>query len=254
MSSVFGGSFGGGYGGRFDTDLQAKVDKALAGKKSQQDKMAEFMKKDLGIDPGALPMTAKQARIRINTIMQDRNASACTFNGNSLGIKNVQFTENTGNVQKPCTTCGNQDTYDKQDGAGNWFCYDCDADFVPVVTPSTEKPIDQSSKDKDWSDMMRCYKALQKDENYSFQVGWTYTYRGNEQECGEPQVIHTEVEPDPRFLSIGLTVRLCKKNLNGPDEYVYAKKGGLFNDSDVVELPSMKPITDIQSWTVVEIL
>jgi len=253
MSSIFGG-LGGSYAGRYDNDLQAKIDKALAGKASPQDKMQEFLKKDLGIDPGALPMTAKQARIRINQIMQERNASATTFTGNSLGIKHVEFTENTGNQQLACTTCGNQDTYDKNDGSGNWYCYDCEADFTPPPRQPTGKPITQNDKDKDWSDMMRCYKALQKGEDYSFQVGWTYTYRGNDQECGEPQPIHVEVEPDPRFLSIGLTVRLRKQVLNGPDEFVYAKKGGLFNDSDVVELPSMQPITDLSAWTVVEIL
>lgn len=252
MSSIFGG-LGGSYAGRYDQDLQAKIDKALAGKASPQDKMQEFLKKDLGIDPGALPMTAKQARIRINQIMQERNASACTFMGNSLGIKHVEFTDNNNN-QRPCTTCSNTDTYDKQDGQGNWYCYDCEADFVPAPLVTNGAQITQTSKDKDWSDMMRCYKALQKGEDYSFQVAWTYSYRGSDQECGDPQPIHVEVEPDPRFLSVGLTVRLRKQTLGGPDEFVYAKKGGLFNDSDVVELPSMQPIPDIMNWTVVEIL
>lgn len=252
MSSIFGG-IGGSYSGRYDQSLQDKIDKALAGKPSTQDKIADFMKKDLGIDPGALPMTHKQARIRINAIMGERSASACTFTGNSLGIKHVEFTENTGQ-QLPCTTCGNQDTYDTQDGAGNWFCYDCDKNFMPAPLAPTNKPITQNDKDKDWSDMMRCYKALQKNEDYSFQVSYTNAYRSTEIECGEPVPIHQEVEPDPRFLSIGLTVRLRKQNLNGPDEFVYAKKGGLFNDSDVVLLPSMQPITDLSSWTVVEVL
>lgn len=252
MSSIFGG-IGGSYAGRYDGDLQAKIDKALAGKASATDKIQDFMKKDLGIDPGALPMTAKQARIRINQIMTERTAATCTFTGNSLGIKHVQFTDQS-NAGTPCTTCKNTDTYDKQDGSGQYHCYDCDADFTPAPVVPTDKPIGQNDKDKDWSDMMRCYKALQKGEDYSFQVTWTYSYRGNDNECGEPLFIHAEVEPDPRFLSVGLTVRLRKQMLNGPDEFVYAKKGGLFNDSDVVELPSMKPITDVSAWTVVEIL
>ena len=125
---------------------------------------------------------------------------------------------------------------------------------MPAPVPTNGTQITQTSKDKDWSDMMRCYKALQKGEDYSFQVTWTYSYRGHDNECQEPVAIHQEVEPDPRFLSVGLTVRLRKQMLNGPDQFVYAKKGGLFNDSDVVELPSMQPITDIQAWTVVEIL
>lgn len=252
MSSIFGG-LGGSYAGRYDQDLQAKIDKALAGKASPQDKMQEFLKKDLGIDPGALPMTAKQARIRINQIMTERSASACTFTGNSLGIKHVEFTDNTTNV-RPCTTCGNTDVYDKGDGSGLWYCYDCEADYTPAPIATNGTQITQTSKDKDWSDMMRCYKALQKGEDYSFQVAWTYSYRGNENECQEPQPIHVEVEPNPMFLSTGLTVRLRKQSLGGPDEFVYARKGSLFNDGEFVTLPEMTPIQDITNWTVVEIL
>lgn len=248
MTMSFGG-MSGSFQGRYDQSLQDKIDKAFAGKASPQDKLQDFLKKDLGIDPGALPMTVKQARFRINTIMQERGAVNCTFTGNSLGIKHVAFTPDPGS-NTPCTTCGNQDTYAKGDGSGLHYCYDCEADFTPPP-PVTDEEITQNSKDKDWSDMMRVYKALQEGEDYSFFVARTH---GAHSECFAPNYIHQEVEPDPRFLSVGLTVRLCKKTLGAPDEYVYAKKGGLFNDSDVVLLPGMQVITDISSWTVVEIL
>lgn len=251
MSNVFGSMSG--YGRNFDSELQAKIDKALAGKASAQDKIQDFMKKDLGIDPDSVPMTGKQARVRINTLMQERSAATVIFTGNSLGIKHVEFVE-AANAVRPCTTCSSTDVYEVQDGTTDWHCYNCDNNYTPAPLVGNGKKITQNDKEKDWSDMMRCYKALQVEEVYSFSTDYVYSYRNDDQESSPLTPIQEPVEPDPRFLSVGLTVRLRKQMLNSPDEFVYAKKGSLFNDSDVVLLPSMQPITDLSSWTVVEVL
>ena len=242
----------GNFGGRYDEELNAKIDNLLAGKKSTKDKINEFVEHDLGVDPNSLPLNDKQARMRANELAQQRNAAVLEWVGNSLGLKAVRAHD----MSVACPTCGGTDHAEAQQiddtkPAGWLYCYDC-ADngngnefFEPQRTSSE---VTDRDRDKDWNDFHRVWKALQPEFGYSFKVTFTY--------YGEPNVetVEQKFDPDPRKLKTGQTVRLQKHHIDADDEYVYAKVGGLFSDDDICVLPNMTPIEDITSWRVVEVL
>lgn len=242
----------GSFGGRYDDELNAKIDNLLAGKRSAKDKVDDFVEHDLGVDPTSLPLNALQAKIRANELAQQRSAAVLEWEGNSLGLKSVQAHD----MQVACPTCGNTDhasarDYDDTKPEGWLYCYDC-ADngngneyFEPTRTSSK---IVAQDRDLDWNDFHRIWKALQGEFGYSFKV--TSTYYG---EAGVESV-EQKFDPNPRKLKTGQTVRLHKHVIDADDEYVYAKVGGLFSDTDLCVLPSLTPIEDISAWRVVEVL
>jgi hypothetical protein len=242
----------GSFGGRYDEELNSKIDNLLAGKKSSKDKINEFVEHDLGVDPNDLPLGDHQARMRANELAQQRSAAVLTWIGNSLGLKTVQASD----ISVTCPTCGNTDhgaarEYDDTKPEHWLYCYDCaenenGKEFFEPQRAVTE--VTQYDKDRDWNDFHRIWKALQGEFGYSFQV--THAY------YGEPPVetIAQKFDPDPRKLKTGQTVRLQRHHIDADDEYVYAKVGGLFSDTDLCRLPSMEIIDDVTSWRVVEVL
>lgn len=241
----------GGFGGRFDDELNAKIDNLLAGKKSAKDKVEEFVEKDLGLDPTKLPLNPKQAATRANEIAQERGAAILEWHGNSLGLKGVRASD----MQVVCPTCGGTDHTDATEydpaRTGQMYCYDCadNGNGNEYFEPQRDvKEYGEHDKDKDWNDFLRIWKALQPEHGYSFKV--TYTY------YGDPTVetITAKVDPDPKKLKTGQTVRMQKHHIDADDEYVYAKVGGLFSDTDICILPQMTPIADLSGWRVVEVL
>jgi hypothetical protein len=226
-------------------------DNLLAGKKSAKDKVEEFVEKDLGIDPAKLPLNPKQARIRANEIAQQRSCATIAWDGNSLGLKHVVLS----NQQTTCPNCNGSDFTNARDiddtkPEGWLYCYDCEdqgnTPYFEPVYPQTV--VGEHDKDLDWNDFHRVWKALQAEFGYSFKVKQTY--------YGDPEVesVEQKFDPDPRKLKTGQTVRLQKHHIDADDEFVYAKVGGLFSDTDLCILPQMTPITDLSGWRVVEVL
>lgn len=250
MTVIGPGGFG-MFGGRFDEELNSKIDNLLAGKKSAKDKVEEFVEHDLGLDPSKLPLNPKQARTRANEIMQERGAGSMVWDGNSLGLKQIVFSQQT----TTCPNCSGSDFCNARDvddtqPAENLYCYDCadngnPAFFTPTYPQTTVGPHD---KDKDWGDYERIWKALTPELSYSFRVKMAYYGEA------ETESISPHFDPDPRKLKTGQTVRLQKHVIDAEDEYVYAKVGGLFSDTDICILPQMTPIEDISVWRVVEVL
>lgn len=253
MSSIFAG-LGGSFPGRYDTELQAKIDAALAGKASSKDKIDDFVKQELKIDPATLPLTPKQALTKINEMLGARSKGSVLFEGNSLGIKNLRFYDQP-QSDPPCDQCGTTDT--SVHSGSTYVCYECPEDangdyyrftYIPSENGEVVLPTD---KDKNWDELMRAYKAIIKNQDnlYSFKVA--YVYYG---EPEGPEFIVQTVEPDPKWYGTGMTLRLERHVIGQDNEYVYAKVGGLFSDTDVCVLPSLTPITDLSSWRVVEVL
>lgn len=252
MSSVLRGM--GGFPGRFDNELQAKIDAALAGKASSKDKIDEFVKTELKIDPATLPLTPKQALNKINEMLGERSKGSVLFEGNSLGIKHLCFYDHPAS-DPPCDQCGSTDTGDN--GGGNYYCYDCPEDangeyYQFSWSPSEDGEIvTAQDKDKDWAEWMRCYQAIIKNQENLYTFKAQHVYYG---EPPGPEFLVNVCEPDPKWYGTGYTLRLEKHVIGQENEYVYAKVGGLFSDTDVVLLPTMTPITDLHLWRVVEVL
>ena len=244
----------GSFSGRYDAELQAKIDAALAGKASTKDKIEDFVKEELKIDPATLPLTPKQALTNVNNIMRERGKGRVQFNGNSLGIKDVTFYDAEDGI--PCPSCGSGDTnmldaatrececYDCYDPQGNYF------HFTAPVSMEGGEVIKQRDNDKDWTELMRCYRGLITNQDGLYTVSVTHVYSGEP----APEYVTHQIEPDPKWYGTGYTLRLEKHVMGEENEYVYAKVGGLFSDKDVCRLPGMEVIEDLSMWRVVEVL
>lgn len=255
----------GSWGGRYDEELSQKVNDLLAGKQSSQDKVNDFIEKDLGIDPSKLPFKPQDAKSRALALGHAHSAGGIEWQGNSLGLSRVVF-YNLEDDLAPCPTCGGTDVTSgdgMEDNAGNihsdpneLYCYDCEQQgnnpfYMPVEKDDNVlEEIRETDKHLDWNDLERIWKSLQPEFGTSFKCDVPH--------WGESQFepIQHDINPDPTKLPTGTTVRLHKHVIDGDDEFVYAKIGGLFSDTDVCVLPSMKPIPadELQLWKVVEIL
>lgn len=245
----------GGWGGRYDEELSSKIDGLLSGQKSRKDKVEEFIEKDLGVDPLKIPYKPNIARLRGNEIGVQRSAATVEWHGNSLGLKTVTICDGT----LVCPTCNGSDYCDGTDQdekkVGLMYCYDCGDNGVknPYFKPDYNRTdITEHDKDGDWNDLERVWNALRDEYGYSFKktvASWGDMESGYES-------LTKKVDPSVRKLKTGQTVRLHRHVIDGDDEYVYAKVGGLFSDTDVCILPSLKPIpkNELANWRVVEVL
>lgn len=259
MSGIFGGS----YGGRYDQELQAKIDAALSGKASTKDKIEDFVKSELKMDPATMRLTVKTATTLVGEMLSKRSKQTVAFRGNSLGLKSVLFLDAPDEQDVVCPLCGD---YVEHYQDNDYICYSCldpagKTDYyrftnVQAISATEDDPgITVNDHDKDWPDFLRIHDALMRgmsDVDTLKAYSWTFTasYRG------DPEVTTniTVCDPKVKNLKTGDTARLHRSVIDGEDEYVYVKKGGLFDDTTLVILDTMKPITDLSGYRVIEIL
>jgi hypothetical protein len=257
-----------GFGGRnFDANLGSKIDQMLAGKKSQQDKVEEFLKDDLGVDPRTIPLTFRAACSRVKQILDERDVQSATFVGNSTGLKQVEFAP-TWDDDGTCT-CGSQYGYWKTDGQTGprstvphtdpiatereWYCYDCD---LESRHPVPEKLVVTAKEAKaTWEeDYVRIFNAARTEFPTAFTFVATHDYR----EGHIDGITAPSVNPDLASYPTGTTLRVETQTIDENGESStrseYVRVGGLFSDTDFVILTTMQPIDNPSSWIAVEVL
>lgn len=266
---------GGGYGFEAgDPNLHDKIAKLKAkrGAQSGKQRVEEFLEKELHVDPRDLPLALQAAKDRLKEIMQSNACDLIIITGNSLGLKAVEFKDSGySDPMNGCPNCGtktaggNWSATRPDKGDGDWYCYDCDETSVAPLPPNTLKTADENKHDgQDWHDLKRVWT--------SFVANARVTERDGEP-LNEPIVVHSfsvtsnwngvEVAPivppmpeaDPAKYPSGATLRIQKASFDTGDlevETRYVRVGGLFNDTDIVNLDNMQPIQDLTGWTVIE--
>jgi hypothetical protein len=258
-----------------DPNLHDKIAKLKQKRQSGKDRVNEFLEKELHLDPRDLPFTLDAANARMKEIMDGNGfgdrVDFANMQGNSLGLKAVFFRSN--DLPLPpqgCPACGDTTSGGYWDNVstsgdvrqGEWVCYSCDErSLVPLTPDTTIKTVTHNDHGgEDWHDLTRCWvafrdhvKVLNPSEEqvtcYSFVVSKTWNSAQAE------AIVPPAPEPDIATYPTGATLRIQKATFNAGDvdvEHVYVRVGGLFNDTDVVDLNTMKPIEDLSGWTVSE--
>lgn len=234
--SIFAG-LGGNFGGRFDADLSSKIDQ-LVGNKTSQDKLAEQMR-EMGIDPDALPLRPKDATQHAQTFMSnfhdfddvlsadlsshvELNAVALEFLGSSLGFSKV-------------IVHGSGEDYQAEYGDQGY----------PKKTQAKVVTQKDLGDDDTWHNFERIWNAHKGEFTLRFKIHAQYLGKTDE----PVEAVKVKFLKDPRKLKAGQTARLEK---NG--ESIYAKMGGLFDDTTLTNLADMKPIQPVSGWVVVEVI
>lgn len=256
---------GGGYGFEAgDPKLHDKIAalKARRGAQSGKQRVNEFLEKELHVDPRDLPLDKANADARLKEIADEVGGDVVDLHGNSLGIKDVVFS--TSNYpDATCPSCnvssGYWDTSDTK--TPHWYCYECEERKALPTPDTTVKTVtDNEHKGVDWHDLNRCWNAYVKHirvdrENdepltvYSFHS--VSSYYGVSTEAIVPE----DPNPDVTSYPSGATLRIQRATFKGGDVDVdkqYVRVGGLFNETDIVNIQTMQPIDDLDGWTVIE--
>lgn len=271
----------GGLGGGFesgDPNLHDKIAKLKAkrGAQSGKQRVEEFLEKELHVDPRDLPFSLDAANSRMHEIMNGNGAGLADVVGNSLGLKAVAFKNaNPSNPINGCPGCGSTtagghwaDTRPEK-GDGDWLCYDCDTTHAAPLPDMTLKTVTENDHGgEDWHDLHRCWAAYRKhatvkpaeepavepaststEEHYTFTVT-------NEYRTASTYAVETpDPDPDATHYPSGATLRIQRATFNSGDmdvERIYVRIGGLFDDTTPTNIDTMRPITDMTGWTVIE--
>lgn len=87
----FGGSNRFDGGNRFDADLSDKINSLLSGTKSPEDRVDDFLEREIGIDPKSVPLTYDQALKSLTLLVASADRRQVVFHGNSLGLNSVTY-------------------------------------------------------------------------------------------------------------------------------------------------------------------
>lgn len=246
--SIFAG-MGGGFGGRFDPDLSSKIDQLMGKEKTREEKLAEQLRM-MGVDPNTLPLKPADAIehtrkflegdiaghhvAKMPVVLDDDGdplefqVDALEFVGSSLGFSRVVI----------------------RLVAFDYDEYDSDTNQYKQIPASVSIDKRTLNDEDTWTDLERSFKALSEEHGTRFVVAGRYRRRssGDDSES-DVSKIEVKVPKSVKKLVTGQTARIQKG-----DELVYVKKGGLFNDDDLVILETMQPIQNVTGWTVVEVI
>lgn len=86
-------SFGfGGFGlESSDPNIEAKIARVKAGRKSSKDQVSDYLQRELGVDARELPFHPKAASERVRKLMTDADTDEAVLVGNSMGLKSVKL-------------------------------------------------------------------------------------------------------------------------------------------------------------------
>lgn len=272
-----------GFGG-FDDELSTKVDKLLAGRRSAEQKRNDFLEEQ-GIDPESLPLNVKGALMAINKTLNTLDLPGLRLIGNSLGLSRVELLPQVDDEDDPdCPKCGhNGDTF-LYARPRTWECGECATRWT-VPTKIKVTAVKPDPANHDWQQYLRVYAALTKEE-WSVETEpveepkedaaefllipeeprkatppkaepqRTFVCFEATRSWGDDATVTPIPTPAPRWkrpekYPTGSVLRVTDKS-SGAQEYV--RVGGLFSDTDLVILGTMKPISKASDWTVTEVL
>lgn len=249
----FVGAGGGGWSAQSsDPNFASKLAELKKRGKTTDQRITEFVKDDLGIDPKTLPLSWPSARALLREIMNASDDELLIFEGNSLGFDQVARYSSVS-----CERCGEltPDLFDPVAYCG--VCEEDERDFIPVTDWNSD------TKTPDWRDLTRIYDTLRATfgapssdhpaEAYTFAVHHDpYAALGPTVTARNDQPRHQ----DPRMYPTGTLLRL-ERMIVRDDESAetiseYVRVGGLFNDDEITILASMEPMSDLTGWTVAE--
>ena len=233
-----------GFGGNFDDALNDKVNKLLAGLPSNEDKIHDFVQKDVGIDPESLPLTIKAAEGRLLQWASAVSGEGCLrvhLLGNSLGLSRVEWAE--ADASAPCPACGAWST----PPPGLWtelrYCEPCAKFFSTFDAGVTTTVVTHG--DAEWHTLERIWEALTVVHGPDFVATTQYNATV---ECVTIEA--PPMNPDPMSYAPGTVLRV----IGGESDFQYVRVGGLFGDNVLTNLHTMAPIQEQDAWRVVEVL
>lgn len=258
-----------------DPNLRDKI-AALKAKRSAQSgkqRVEEFLEKELHVDPRDLPFDLASAEARMKEIMDGVGVDIADVQGNSMGLKAVVFktSDYDESPTSGCPHCGTKTAGgywgepDATKGTGNWTCYECDvsSEKVPLPDTTVKTVTENEHGGEDWHDLKRCWNSYvgkltyrHEDEGDAVTV-YSFVSTKDWRNVSTCSTVPPDPNPDPTKYPTGATLRIQKAVYNHGDldvERIYVRVGGLFSDTDIVNLATMEPITDLTGWTVVEVL
>lgn len=277
------------WGGGFDPDLGSKIDQMLAGKPSAKQRVEEFLVEELHVDPSKIPLSLKDAKVLINQKMGERDAGSARFQGTSMGLSFVEFFKNDQDEPDTCPNC-NQGGYTYHDGGNKWSCGNCTQPFTWTPTKAGGTKVTERSDADLWSDLLRVYTAFLKHVEPAADGDAPDCEGCGASNAGSRRAPHLcdvcekrlgggkPVVRPPAFTKFVVTHEWNEAQVTGvpdkkprwkrPEKYptgtrlrvtdgtemIYIRIGGLFSDTDVVNLATMKAIPSLPKWTVVEVL
>jgi len=279
-------------GGGFDPGLSSKIDQMLAGKPSAKQRVEEFLVDELHVDPSKIPLSFKDARVLINQKMGERDAGSARLQGNSMGLVYVEFFKQDQDEPDSCPNCSATrmgGAYFYRSGK-DWMCDDCEQSFTWTPTKAGGEKVTERTHASLWPDLLRVYTSFLKHVEPEA-VGDAPDCEGcgasNAGSRRAPHLCDTcekrlqggkPIVRPPAFTKFMVTHSWAEADVTGvPDkkpkwkradkyptgaqlritdgtELIYVRIGGLFSDTDVVNLATMKPIQKVSAWTVVEVL
>lgn len=256
--------FGFGSGGG-DPNLSSKIAE-LKKRKSAPDKVTDFLEHDLGVDPRDLAYRLDQAKERLSAFMLVHGVRTAKVIGNSLGLQRIEFHTDPDTLAD-CPNCNvHGDGYWDDHVGGDWHCYNCDETHpVPVKAEEIAAAVTSDSGVDDWHDAKRIYVAFLADFHQDLDPLEDHAqircFTAERQWNGTVELggwaIDTP-EPDISTYPTGANLRIQRTILNeeggARPERDYVRVGGLFNDTDIVNLTTMQPIEDLSGFIVIEVL
>lgn len=255
--------FGYGGGSQYDDQLSSKIDQLLSGQKSAKDKVEQFLVEELHVDPAKLPLSLNEARKLLKQRMDERDCERVDVLGNSRGLSRAEYhpADQQSNEPSSCPNCANQYEIEKRSSSvpDEWECMDCGHLFIWVKPAQGVKLITVSGDDpkmKDaWAELERIYAALVKGIHDENDRDFTKFMATKPQGWGVEQADVVPIQDAPpkwkkaAKYPTGTILRVQRE-----DELEYVRVGGIFDDTQVVILATMQPISDVSKWTVTEVL
>lgn len=208
---------GGGFGMQgSDPNLSDKLAALKQKRGNLDDKVTQFLERDLGVDPRALAFTEQQAREYVNALIEDSDGTVARFTGNSHGLIEVSISD----IDIDTITIGPSDDL--------W--HDVERAYSTLIKPVIDDQHTYS---------IEC--------SLSFEPDLTIT------PIAAPPVKHSDPTKYPPGSVLRIekpTVMVAAGEVVINTHYI--RIGGLFDETTPTILDTMQPMTDLTGWTVTE--